>query len=148
MRKSLIWAFLLLLFLSACSHNGTSKPGQSDAKAAEQTALEFMTIYYNGSDEEAKAKFVKERIHPDVQMIFSLGVSSDAGVKPFDDPAVVGSSEYVKDGEKGTVVLLKNSNGLERIVFFLENKIAWVFNSDNTDPSFKESFDKMKASIK
>lgn len=166
---------LTLLFLTACGNNqdkdlivdeptATVSPIVDDSSTTqpvsepetvtkelapyELLAMDYINILINGSDSEAKKKFVEEKVRDDVKSVFelmaSLGVEEENMLKK---PMVIGSSKYQSDGLKGTITLIRSEDNKETIVLILEDKIAWGFNSDTTDEAILKTFNDMKSKI-
>jgi hypothetical protein len=150
-------SFLALSFLSAC---GTDKGEDAPAAAAasptaavtasaspspaptakaketeeEKMIIEYIHTYINGTDAEAKKKFVKEHIHPDIQAIFELGASMTSDGKDYrDSPKVIQTIDYKNDktGKDGKMILVQSKGDIEDIFYVYENKLGFVYtNSD------------------
>lgn len=93
---------------------------------SEKLALDYVEIFLNGSDIEAKKKFVSENILPDVQPIFQM---AESNVTPennkLKNASVIESADYTdKDGGKDKIVLIqgeKSSSSSELIVFIKDD---------------------------
>lgn len=128
----------------------TVEPVQGkELTADEQLALDYVNIYLNGSDIDAKKQFVSENVRNDVKSIFELGASSVSEEKNMiKSPEVLGSSDYETSGMKGNIVLISGESGNEIIMLVLEGKIGWGYNSNSADEAVKKTFDEMKSKIK
>lgn len=122
---------------------------EKELTADEQLALDYVNIYLNGLDIDAKKQFVSENVRNDVKSIFELGASSvsdeDSMIK---NPEVLGSSSYETSGMKGNIVLIGGESSNEIIMLVLEEKIGWGYNSNSADEAVKKTFDEMKSKIK
>lgn len=69
---------------------------------SEKLALDYVEIFLNGSDIEAKKKFVSENILPDVQPIFQMAESTETPENnKLKNASVIESADYTdKDGGK------------------------------------------------
>lgn len=117
--------------------------------ADEQLSLDYINVYLNGTDVEAKKKFVEDNVRDDMKPLFTLGANSVTEENEmYKNPVVEGSADYDTSGVKGTAVLIKNDSEKELIALVFEGKLGIVFNSEDTDVSVKKSFDDMRSKIK
>lgn len=126
----------------------TPEPKKKKLSASEKLALNYVEIFLNGSDLEAKKKFVVENIHPDVQAIFKMAESTETSENnKLKNPAVVESVDYKDaDGKKDKLVLVqgeKASSKNEVIIFIKEDKVGWGYSSDDN-----EAFNKVRKLFK
>ncbi|GKU78577.1 hypothetical protein [Paenibacillus sp. L3-i20] len=148
--KKLLFFTTTLLFLSilvGCSNNSA---GGGKMTAGEKMALNYVTIYLNGNDEEAKRKYVEESIHPDVAMLFQLGAASIAPEdQHYKNPSVLDTVKHkAEDGTDGNLTLIKAEDGREIIVLLIDQKVTFAFVSDNEAEDMKASFDSLRAKFK
>ncbi|MEK3788073.1 hypothetical protein [Paenibacillus sp. FSL K6-1230] len=114
----------------------------------EKMALEYINVFLNGSDQEAREAFISNKIHPDVQSLFQLVVNVQVPeVDKLNDPKVIESTEYTDaEGGKDTAILIQGKKGTnptsELIVLFKDNKITWGIHSNDED------FAKLRSSFK
>ncbi len=117
---------------------------------SEKLALDYVEIFLNGSDIEAKKKFVSENILPDVQPIFQMTESTETPENnKLKNVSVIESADYTnKDGEKDKIVLIKgekSSSSSELIIFIKDDKIGWGYSSNDKN---KEPFNEMRKFFK
>ncbi|WP_052410310.1 hypothetical protein [Paenibacillus durus] len=127
------------------SDQTTASTPEKKLSDSEKLALEYVNVFLNGSDLEAKKKFVTDNIHPDVQPIFQL-VQSDETTddKKLKNPQVIESKDYTDaKGKTDKVVLIQGEKSSiprsELIVLITDNKVGWA-----TDPSDKETFNNIR----
>ncbi|WP_336772284.1 hypothetical protein [Paenibacillus sp. MMO-58] len=125
----------------------TPSPEAKKLSKEEQIALDYVNIYLNGSDAEAKKKFLADEVREDVQQLFQLGVEAvPAADELYGDPEVMDSVDYETDGMKGKLVLVNSSKG-ELIALVLEGKLGFVFINGDDEQS-KKNFAGMKKEFK
>ncbi|WP_449602750.1 hypothetical protein [Paenibacillus sp. Marseille-Q9583] len=117
---------------------------------SEKLALDYVEIFLNGSDIEAKKKFVSENILPDVQPIFQMAESTETPENnKLKNASVIESADYTdKDGGKDKIVLIqgeKSSSSSELIIFMKDDKIGWGYSSNDKN---KEPFNEMRKFFK
>lgn len=117
---------------------------------SEKLAVDYVEIFLNGSDIEAKKKFVSENIHPDVQPIFQMSESSETPENnKLKNASVIESADYTdKEGGKEKIVLIqgeKSSSSSELIIFIKDDKIGWGYSSNDNN---KEPFNEMRKFFK
>ncbi|MDT3427789.1 hypothetical protein J2Z22_003365 [Paenibacillus forsythiae] len=153
MKKQVIWGLIIATSLvSGCSAKGNNQESSPTAAIetekprklsdSEKIALEYVTVFLNGTDLEAKKKFVADNIYPDVQPIFQLAASQESTESSkLHNPKVLESKDYTdKEGGKNKIVLIEGEKSSvpksELIILIKNNKIGWA-----TGPSNKETFD-------
>lgn len=108
-----------------------------------------MNIYLNGTDTEAKKKFIEDQVHPEVQPIFELASSSITEEdNKFPNPKVIESKEIENEGEKATITLIQGDGDKEFIALILEEKYGWGFISTSTSEEVKTAFEEMRSEFK
>jgi len=126
--------------------------GGGQASKDEALALDYINTYLNGTDKEAKKKFVEEKVHPEAMPLFAMGISLEIPEKSmYKNPKVIESTEYEKDGEKATIVLLSGTvdgKDKEMIVLTMDGKIGFGFESDSKSESMKKNYDEMRSKFK
>ncbi|MGF7050770.1 hypothetical protein J2T13_005320 [Paenibacillus sp. DS2015] len=120
--------------------------------ADESTALDYVTIYLNGTDIEKKKKFVQDKIYPDVQPLFQLAESSVTEENNrFNNPKVVESIPFESEDKKGHFVLISSEDSKgknkEIIILTLDGKMAWGY-TDSTKEDEKMAFDQARKQFK
>ncbi|CAH8771335.1 hypothetical protein [Paenibacillus dendritiformis] len=143
--KKLSAIFLVcLLVLVGCGAGG----GQSKD---EGLVLDYINTFVNGTDVDAKTKFVEENVHPDIKPLFALGQNNVTDEsKMYKDPKVMESIDYEESGKKGTLVLARGTvDGKEKeiIVLVMEGKIGFGFTPDG-EGELKTGYDEMRAKFK
>lgn len=138
--KFIIFAMIIAL-LAGCGG------GQ---KSEEKLALEYINNFVNATDKDTKAKFVSEKIHPDIKKLFELLQSQVLSEdQMYKNPRAVESIDNENDGKKGSAVLIqadKSGGGTkEMIILVVDNKIALGFPSDNEQ--FKQFRSKFKTEL-
>lgn len=129
----------------------TAAPSKAPKKlsAAENVALDYVNIFLNGSDEEAKKTFIQDHVYPDAQPLFQLAQAIET---PDDhklkDPQVIESADYSGDDNmKVEAVLIQGEEGnnpqSELIVFITDKKVLMA--SDSSD---EESFGQARSAFK
>jgi hypothetical protein len=122
---------------------------EKELSAEEKMALDYVNIYLNGTDKEAKKKFVEEQIRPDTQSIFALGQNLvPTEEEMFKNPVVIDEEDYETSGMKGKVVLVQNDAKEELIMLILEGKLGFVYKSGSDEADVKAAFDDMRALFK
>lgn len=115
----------------------------------EQLAIDYVNVYLNGTDVEAKKKFVDEKVHPETKQLYELAVSMVTEEnKRFLNPKVVETKDYENAGAKGTLTLIEGDGDKEFIALIMDNKFSWGFISTETTEQFKQAFDEMRALFK
>lgn len=139
---------------SAPAAEATPTPSPSESPAAalsahESLALDYVNIFLNGSDLDAKKTFVENSIHPDVAPIFAMSAGVVAAEdKQLADPSVVKSIPYEGGGKKGTMVLLQGKHqteDAEMIILIVDDKVSWAYDSGDLSQEGKQAFDEVKA---
>ncbi|AVF21273.1 hypothetical protein ERICI_01380 [Paenibacillus larvae subsp. larvae] len=130
----------------------SEKPKEKEVSAEEKLALEYINVYNNGKDVEAKKKFVEEKVHPDIKQLFTMGLSATPEEKMFNNPEVLESVDYEKAGKKGTTVLVKgkafDGKDGERIILIMDNKIGMALAPDSKNEDAKKGYDELRAKFK
>lgn len=138
---------------SASAAEATPSPSPSESPAAELSAheslaLDYVNIFLNGSDLDAKKTFVENNIHPDVAPIFAMSAGVVATEdKQLADPTVVKSVPYEGGGQKGTMVLLQGKHqteDAEMIILIVDDKVSWAYDSGDLSQEGKQAFDAVK----
>ncbi|MFE4709727.1 hypothetical protein ACFRAM_02530 [Paenibacillus sp. NPDC056722] len=117
--------------------------------AYEKTALEYVNVFMNGTDPEAKKAFITDNIHTEVQPIFQLLAAKEVPESSkLQDPKVLESQDYKdKEGKKNKIVLIEGTKSSlpnsEIIVLFVDEKIVWV-----TSATDKQTFDVVRKEFK
>ncbi|MDT2193626.1 hypothetical protein [Paenibacillus larvae] len=93
----------------------SEKPKEKEVSAEEKLALEYINVYNNGKDVEAKKKFVEEKVHPDIKQLFTMGLSATPEEKMFNNPEVLESVDYEKAGKREPQYLLKERPLMEKM---------------------------------
>lgn len=129
----------------------TTREPKKKLSKSEKIALEYVETYLNGSDIEAKKKFVSEKVHPDVQAIFQMAESSETPEdKKLKNATVIESGDYTdSEGRKDKIVLIqgekRSDSKSELIIFIKDDKVGWGYSS--TDKN-KSAFNKMRKLFK
>ncbi|MFF2908537.1 hypothetical protein [Paenibacillus sp. NPDC057934] len=117
--------------------------------AYEKTALEYVNVFMNGTDPEAKKAFITDNIHTEAQPIFQLLAAKEVPESAkLQDPKVLDSQDYKdKEGKKNKIVLIEGTTSSlphsEIIVLFVDKKIVWV-----TSAKDKQTFDVVRKEFK
>lgn len=110
----------------------------------EKLVIDYINIFLNGSDLEAKGKFLDDNIHPDVKSMFSLVVKRETpDENKLLSPEVVDSVDYEEAGKKGTMTLIKGTkNGKESEMIFIvmDGKIGWGFSDSEKTEQLQKAF--------
>ncbi|ETT56330.1 hypothetical protein NYE24_12135 [Paenibacillus sp. FSL H7-0350] len=111
----------------------------------ENLALEYVNTFLNGSDIEAKKKFVSDKIHPDVKAIFQMAQSTETPEdNKLKNATVIESEDYTDStGGKDKLILIqgeKPSNPKSELVILIkDDKIGWGYSSsDKEKAAFNE----------
>ncbi|ASA25152.1 hypothetical protein [Paenibacillus donghaensis] len=134
---------------ASASPSEAPKSAAKKLSDSEAVALDYVNTFLNGSDLEAKKKFVTENVHPDAQPLFQMAQSvettDDHKVK---NPKVLESEDYTdEEGTKVEVVLIQGeeaSNPTSELIVFINDKQV-VYAMDSSD---QESFNKVRSSFK
>ncbi|ETK27728.1 hypothetical protein ERIC1_1c11810 [Paenibacillus larvae subsp. larvae DSM 25719] len=162
---SIIMVITLLGVLAACGSKEAStsaeqepkpsatpkeseKPKEKEMSAEEQLALEYINVYNNGKDVEAKKKFVEEKVHSDTKQLFSLGAQSTNKSKAIENPKTEGSKDYEHGGKKGKLVLVKgkkpDGKDTELIVHIVDGKVGYVYGPDGKEEKTKNAYAELR----
>jgi len=130
------------------SPSSEPSPSAKELSDEENMALDYINVYINGSDLDAKKSFVEEKVHADVKSVFQLAANSETPEKnKLLKPEVNGSVDYESEGKKGKLVLIqgeKSGAASEFIVLIMEGKVGWAFSPDEKNEDLKEQFNKMR----
>lgn len=123
-------------------------PAPKKLSATEAVALEYVNIFINGSDGEAKKAFITKNVYPDAQPLFQMIQSETPDDQKLKSPRVLESAHYSDEGGmKVEAVLIqgqKASNSKnELIVLITDQKILWA-----TDSSDQETFGEARTVFK
>ncbi|AVF21785.1 hypothetical protein ERICI_01920 [Paenibacillus larvae subsp. larvae] len=140
---SILIVILLVGVLSAC--NGKT------LNAKEQLVLDYINIFNNGTDKEAKNKFVEENCLPESKPLFLLALKvNNQKERILKDPEVLESIDLEDSEKKGTAVLVKgkNSDGIdsERIVVFIGDKMGMELFPNAKDEN--KNYEKLRSAFK
>lgn len=130
--------------------SATTKP-EKKLTDSEKLALEYVDTYLNGSDIEAKKKFVSEKIHPDVKSLFQMAESTETSEdNKLKNAIVIESGDYIdSEGGKDKIVLIQGEKlsdpKSELIIFIKDDKVTWGYASSDND---KEPFNEMRKLFK
>ncbi|TQR47117.1 hypothetical protein [Paenibacillus popilliae] len=126
--------------------------GGGQASKDEAVALDYINTYLNGTDKEAKKKFVEEKVHPEAMPLFAMGMSLVTPEKNmYKNPKVIESTEYEKDGEKATLVLLTGTvdgKDKEIIILTMDGKVGFGFTPDSNSEDMKKNYEEMRSKFK
>ncbi|MEK3716915.1 hypothetical protein [Paenibacillus sp. FSL R7-0333] len=118
---------------------------QKELSDSENLALEYVSTFLNGSDIEAKKKFVSDKIHPDVKAIFQMAESTETPEdNKLKNATVIESEDYTDSaGGKDKLILIqgeKPSNSKSELVILIkDDKIGWGYSSsDKEKAAFNE----------
>lgn len=132
---------MAVLVLAGCSGGKTS--------ASEQLALDYVNVFVNGTDQEARKSFVENSVHEEMKALFELGLNvaeanGNEATHPFLNPKVVKSINYEESGEKMDAVLLKGDADAEMIVITMDSKLGMAFRSDASAGLSKAGFEQLR----
>ncbi|MBP1994053.1 hypothetical protein [Paenibacillus eucommiae] len=127
--------------------------GKSKLSKNEELALEYVNVFLNGEDKEAKDKFVKDHVVPEIQPVFEMaaalgGGPADQGDSTYVNPLVMESVNYDTDGEKAEVILIQADEGKELMIMIIEGKLAMAFNNENSGSEMMEGYADIRAKFK
>lgn len=129
----------------------TSPEPQKELSDSEKLALEYVETFLNGSDIEAKKKFVSDKIHPDVKEIFQMAESTETPEdNKLKNATVIESEDYADSaGGKDKIVLIqgeKPSNPKSELVILIkDDKVGWGYSSSDKE---KAAFDGIRKLFK
>ncbi|WP_270167322.1 hypothetical protein [Paenibacillus sp. SYP-B4298] len=140
MKKSIMIMLMVALVLTGCG---------GKTSASEQLALDYVHVFVNGSDQEARKKFVENNVHEEMKPLFELGLKAseangDEATNTFPNPKVVKSINYEEKGDKMDAVLLKGDADVEMIVINVDSKFGMAFRSDAEDGLSKAGFEQLR----
>ncbi|AJS57801.1 hypothetical protein [Paenibacillus sp. IHBB 10380] len=177
MKKAIIFSLMLtFVLLAGCNNNsnnvltnetattpqveGTQTPvekseptvepeKEKELTPGEKLSIEYVNTYLNGTDLDAKKKFVDEKVHPDTKQIleFTISMVTEKN-KMFLNPRVVETTDYESAGKKGTLTLMRGDGDKEFIALIMDDKFGWGFISTETDEQMKQSFDEVRTKFK
>jgi predicted small lipoprotein YifL len=105
--------------------------GKTKLDANEEIALEYINVFLNGNDKDAKEKYLQDKVHPEskpiFQLIASLGMSQP---NVYREPKVIESVDHTDNGKKLRLVLIRGEDDKgkkEAIVSIYEGKLSFVF---------------------
>lgn len=119
-------------------------PAPKKLSGTEAVALEYVKTFLNGTDEEAKTKFVTEHVYPDAQALFQIIQSVEIpDDQKLNNPRVVESKHYSDEGGmKVEAVLIHGEKGAdaksELIVLLTDQKVLWAAASSDQE-TFSEA---------
>ncbi|WP_438351583.1 hypothetical protein ACP8HI_13635 [Paenibacillus sp. FA6] len=172
MKRSIIFTVILaFVILTGCSNNSSDAPAtevtanpqaeeietpevkpeievkkEKKLSLEEQLAIQYVNVYLNGTDIEAKKKFVDEQVHPETKQVLELAVSVvTAEDKRFLNPRVVETTDFENAGKKGTLTLVEGDGDKEFIALIMDDKFGWGFISTETNEGMKKSFEEMRS---
>ncbi|OBZ13326.1 hypothetical protein [Bacillus sp. FJAT-26390] len=147
MKKSLLLSFILIIsLLSGCSSAANE---EKKLTAGEQLSLDYVNVFLNGSDLDAKKKFVEEKVHNDVKPVFNLAAAAEtAEENKLLNPKLIESIEYEEEGVKGSVNLIHADGDKEIIMMITEGKIMWGYTSTDEDEQTKVAFNELRSKFK
>lgn len=143
---------LLCILISGLLAAGCSQQTSSTSPEA-QLALDYISIFQNGTDLEAKKKFVEEKAHPESKPLFLMAAS----VKPdpatsLSDPQVLETITYKDKDKEGSAVLVRGktstNESVEEIFLIVDGKLLWGFSSNAKDEKTKKSFEQIRSQFK
>ncbi|MBH5317089.1 hypothetical protein I6N90_04605 [Paenibacillus sp. GSMTC-2017] len=164
MRKNILLASLLALTLVAgCSNsyetvdpasktststNAKAKQSVEELAAAEKLALEHVTVFINGSDEETKKKYVEEKIHADSKAAYQIVTEVLSSNQQFVNPKVIETIEPTDNKKADSLTLIRDDNNKEVIVYILEGKMSWAFSSEDESEALMVAFEEARSEFK
>ncbi|GGF66989.1 hypothetical protein GCM10010912_09960 [Paenibacillus albidus] len=110
---------------------------------------ENVNTFLNGSDMEAKKKFVADNVHPDARPLFemtqSVETTDDLKLK---NPRILESKDYTDEKSMKVEIVLvqgeKASNPTSELIVVINDKqVIWAMDASN-----KEAFDKIRNTFK
>lgn len=132
--------------------SSASTEKQKKLSADETLALEYINTFINGTDLDAKKKFVEEKIYSQTKPLFEFAMDTVADQSDWiKDPEVIESTKFKDEKQKqtGSTVLInsKDDPSSEIIVLTVNGTIATSYSpSDNTDQ--QKLFDDIRKDFK
>lgn len=139
------------LAASQSSASPTEAPTAAPKKlsATEAVALDYVNIFVNGSDMEAKKNFITQNVYPDAQPVFQMAQSIETpGNHKLKNPQVLESVDYADENDmKVEAVLIQGEEASnpksELIVLISDKKVLWA-----TDSSDQDTFGEARSAFK
>jgi hypothetical protein len=111
----------------------------------ELLALEYITVFVNSDNADAKQKFLETKIDPEVKDIFSMVVALGSADKVvYTNPKVIKSIDYTFSGKKGKLVLIQTDQD-EMIVYIRDNKIGYSYLASLKDDVSKKAYNELRS---
>lgn len=108
-------------------------------------AQEFVNVMMNGTDAEAKKKFIADNVHDDVKPLFELMTPSYEAIK---NPKPVETVKIDEDGQKGEAVLIQGENKKETVILLMDGKIGFAFTPNSADADQNKMFTEIRNQFK
>ncbi|MDF2935999.1 MAG: hypothetical protein K0Q90_1372 [Paenibacillaceae bacterium] len=138
---------------SAPAASAAAKASGKELKASEKLAQEFVNVMMNGTDAEAKKKFIADNVHDDLKPLFELLPNGEKNpVSPtyeaIKNPKPVETVKIEEDGQKAEAVLVQGDSKKEAVILLMDGKIGFAFTPDSADADANEMYAQMRKEFK
>lgn len=130
---------------SAPAATAAAKTSGKELKGSEKIAQDFVNVMMNGTDAEAKKKFIADNMHEDIKPLFELMPPTYEAIK---NPKVVETVKVEEDGETAEAVLVQGDSKKETVILLMDGKVALAFSSGGSDASQNEMFNEVRKEFK
>jgi hypothetical protein len=118
----------------------------------EDIAIEYVNLFLNGSDKDAKTKFWTDKIVSDTQPLYQLALNFSDGSNVFRDPKVVEKTAFDEQGKKGDLVLVQGTDDAgakkETVIMTMDGKFVVALFPNSKDADTKKKYDDIRARFK
>lgn len=138
---------------SAPAASAAAKSTGKDLKPTEKMALDFVNVMMNGTDAEARKKFIAENVHDDAKPLYELMDNGEKNpmtptYEAIKNPKAAETIKIVEDGQTAEAVLVQGDEKKETVILLMDGKVGFAFGPDGADPEANEMYAEVRKQFK
>lgn len=138
---------------SAPAASAAAKSSSKDLKPSEKMALEFVNVMMNGTDAEARKKFIADNVHDDAKPLYELMPNGEKNpmtptYEAIKNPKAAETIKIVEDGQTAEAVLVQGDEKKETVILLMDGKVGFAFGPGGTDADANEMYAEVRKQFK